>query len=82
VTLFLFIQLGILEWQLQKNQQALDTLGNAAFIISKTHGEDHPIWAEIFDLIKQAKIEMSMNKEVQRQIKAQKVKAGKGLPAK
>jgi len=76
------MKLGILEWQLQKNQQALDTLGNAAFIISKTHGEDHPIWAEIFDLIKQAKIEMSMNKEVQRQIKLSKKQAGKGLPAK
>jgi len=76
------MKLGILQWQLQKNQEALDTLGNAAFIISKTHGEDHPIWMEIFDLIKQAKIEMSMNKEVQRQIKISKQKAGKGLPAK
>jgi len=76
------MKLGVLQWQLQKNQEALDTLGNAAYIISKTHGEDHPIWQEIFDLIKQAKIEMSMNKEVQRQIKISKQRAGKGLPAK
>jgi len=75
------MKVGILGWQLQKNQEALEVLGNSAYIISKTHGEDHPIWKEIFDLIKQAKIEQSMNKEVQRQIKIQKQKQGKGLPA-
>jgi len=75
------MKLGILQWQLQKNNEALETLGDATYIISKTHGDKHPIFLEIFDLLKQARMEMSMNKEVQRQIKISKQRQQKGLPA-
>ncbi|CAK8672384.1 histone-lysine N-methyltransferase SMYD1-like [Clavelina lepadiformis] len=76
-----FMRLGILQWQLQQNETATKTLGKSASIISKTFGEDHPVFVELLGLIKQCRMESYMSKNAQRQFRLAKKKAGLGLPS-
>uniref|UniRef100_H2Y4A3 [histone H3]-lysine(4) N-trimethyltransferase n=1 Tax=Ciona savignyi TaxID=51511 RepID=H2Y4A3_CIOSA len=75
------MRLGVIQWQLQKTENALATLGRAASIISKTHGDDHGMFKELLGLIHQCKMEAHMTKGSQREFRLAKKKAGLKLPS-
>uniref|UniRef100_A0A6F9DU65 [histone H3]-lysine(4) N-trimethyltransferase n=1 Tax=Phallusia mammillata TaxID=59560 RepID=A0A6F9DU65_9ASCI len=74
------MRVGILQWQLQKNEIAHQTLGKAASIISKTFGEDHSLFKELLGLIHQCRMESHMSKNSQREMRMAKKRAGLRLP--
>uniref|UniRef100_Q4H2S8 [histone H3]-lysine(4) N-trimethyltransferase n=1 Tax=Ciona intestinalis TaxID=7719 RepID=Q4H2S8_CIOIN len=75
------MRLGVIQWQIQKTEAAVATLGRAASIISKTHGDDHGMFKELLGLIHQCKMEAHMSKGAQREFRMAKKKAGLKLPA-
>ncbi|XP_039264769.1 histone-lysine N-methyltransferase Smyd1-like [Styela clava] len=72
------MRLGVLQWQTQM-KEAFETLGRAAGIISKTHGDGHPLFLDIVDLMRQCHHEMQMSPEVQTKMKAVRKEANLGI---